>query len=151
VRDEIVQLVQRAVVVPDVAQKPAATTPATPGEEQPIVHPRTGVEVVEMIERKGTKYYTLKDLRNGNVVRNVTRLSARRLWRYAITEYETRPVQVDQAKWHGNIGLWKTYRRAGRKRYDFVQRGSDGRVHVYYGVTDDGIHGEWRSFVEKGQ
>jgi hypothetical protein len=151
VRDEIVQLVRRAIVIPDVAQKPAATTPATVGEEQPIVHPRTGVEVVEMIERKGTKYYTLKDLRNGNVVRNVTRLSARRLWRYAITEYETRPVQVDQAKWHGNIGLWKTYRRAGRKRYDFVQRGSDGRVHVYYGVTDDGIHGEWRSFVEKGQ
>ena len=151
VRDEIVQLVQRAIVVPDVAQKAAATAPATVGEEQPIVHPRTGVEVVEMIERKSTKYYTLKDLRNGNVVRNVTRLSARRLWRYAITEYETRPVQVEQVKWHGNIGLWKSYRRAGRKRYDFVQRGSDGRVHVYYGVTDDGIHGEWRSFVEKGE
>jgi len=150
-RDEIVQLVQRAIVVPSVAQKAAAAMPASVGEEQPVVHPRTGVEVVEMVERTGTKYYTLKDLRNNNVVRNVTRPSARRLWRYAITEYETRPVQVDQVKWHGNIGLWKTYRRSGRKRYDLVQRDSDGKVHVYYGVTDDGIHGEWRHFVEEGE
>jgi hypothetical protein len=148
-RDEIVQLVRRDIVQPAVPQKVQAATPAIVGEEQPIVAPRTGVEVVEMVERKGTKYYTVKDLRNNNVVRNVTRTSARRLWRYAITEYETRPVQVDQVKWHGNIGLWKTYRRSGRERYDFVQRDSDGKVHVYYGVTDDGIHGEWQGFIEK--
>jgi hypothetical protein len=148
-RDEIVQLVGRVIALPGVPQKVQAATPAIVGEEQPIVAPRTGVEVVEMVERKGTKYYTVKDLRNNNVVRNVTRTSARRLWRYAITEYETRPVQVDQVKWHGNIGLWKTYRRSGRKRYDFVQRDSNGKVHVYYGVTDDGIHGEWQGFIEK--
>jgi hypothetical protein len=148
-RDEIVQLVRRAIALPGVPQKVQVATPAVAGEEQPIMAPRTGVEVVEMVERKGTKYYTVKDLRNNNVVRNVTRTSARRLWRYAITEYETRPVQVDQVKWHGNIGLWKTYRRSGRERYDFVQRDSDGKVHVYYGVTDDGIHGEWQGFIEK--
>lgn len=148
-RDEIVQLVRRVIALPGVPQKVQAATPAVVGEEQPIVAPRTGVEVVEMVERKGTKYYTVKDLRNNNVVRNVTRTSARRLWRYAITEYETQPVQVDKVKWHGNIGLWKTYRRSGRKRYDLVQRGGAGKVHIYYGVTDDGIHGEWQGFVEK--
>jgi hypothetical protein len=151
VRDEIVQLVERAVARPAVPQIAAASPPAAVSEDQPIVHPRTGVEVVEMVERKDTKYYTLKDLRNGNVVRNVTRPSARRLWRYAITEYETRPVQKEQVKWRGNIGLWKTYRRSGRRRYDLVQRDSDGRLHLYYGVTDDGIHGEWQHFIKEGK
>jgi len=158
-RDEIVQLIQRAVVTAPVAASQAVSEVAEPApaalsiaaEEQPLRHPRTGVEIVEVVERKGTKYYTLKDLRNGNVVQNVTRTSARRLWRYAITEYETRPVQPDEVKWHGSVGLWKTYQRMGRKRYDLVQRDSNGRLHPYYGVTDDGIHGEWAHLVEKGK
>ena len=149
-RDEIVQLVRRsmgAVVAPQKAAVPPPV-PAAAGEGL-IAPPRTGVEVVEVTDREGTKYYALRDLRNGNVVQNVTRTSARRLWRYAITEYETRPVQVDQVKWLGNIGLWKAQRRSGRKFYDFVQRSGDGRLHLYYGVTDDGVHGEWRQFVEQ--
>jgi len=150
-RDEVVQLVQRAAGMPAMEQKAVAPAEATADEKQQIVPPRTGVEIIETVEREGAKYYTLKDLRNGNVVQNVTRPSARRLWRYAITEYESRPVQADQVTWHGNIGLWKTYRRSGRKRYDLVQRGSDGKLHVYYGVTDDGIHGEWRQFIKEGQ
>ncbi len=152
VRDEIVQLVRRVLVVPDVAQK-AVPVEAVAAEGEPVRHPRTGVEVVEVVERKGTQYYTVKDLRNGNVVRNVTRSSARRLWRYAITEYEDHPVRLDEVTWDGNIGIWKAYRRAGRKRYDLVQRDRDGgdKVHYYYGVTDDGIHGEWRSLVGKAE
>ena len=159
-RDEIVQLIQQTLGLPAALPKVAPAIPTAPaGEGQPIVPapslaegpPRTGVEVVETVDREGTKYYTLKDLRNNNVVQNVTRPSARRLWRYAITEYETRPVQVERVKWHGNIGLWKSYRRSGRRCYDFVQRGSDGRLHIYYGVTDDGIHGEWRHFAAKKQ
>ena len=51
--------------------------------------------------------------------------------------------------WQGNAGLWKAYRRARRSCYDFVQRGSGGKLRVYYGVTDDGIHGEWRQFVKE--
>lgn len=150
-RDEVVQLVRQALGAQVVLQEAAAAPTTTTGEEPPVRPPRTGVEIVETVDREGTKYYTLKDLRNGNVVRNVTRSSARRLWRYAITEYETRPVQVDKVAWHGSIGLWKSYRRSGRKRYDFVQRGSDGKLYVYYGVTDDGTHGEWRHFIRKGQ
>jgi hypothetical protein len=146
-RDEIVQLVRRAMGMLTVPAKAAVPQPAALGETL-VASPRTGVEVVEVTERGGTKYYSLRDLRNKNVVQNVTRTSARRLWRYAITEYEMRPVQADQVKWIGNIGLWKMQRRSGRKFYDFVQRDSDGRLHIYYGVTDDGVHGEWRQFVE---
>jgi hypothetical protein len=149
-RDEIVQLVRRAMGMVAAPTKVAVPPPAPAGAgEGLIASPRTGVEVVEVTEREGTKYYALRDLRNGNVVQNVTRTSARRLWRYAITEYETRPVQVEQVKWLGNLGLWKVQRRSGRKFYDFLQRSSDGRLHIYYGVTDDGVHGEWRQFVEQ--
>ena len=91
----------------------------------------------------------MRDLRNRNVVQNVTRMSARRLWRYAITENESAPVQEDKVTWRGRIGLVKAYRRAGRKFYDMAQRGSDGHLHLYYGVTDDGIHGDWKQFVEQ--
>jgi len=145
-RDEIVQLARRTAVVPE-------------GEEPPehelsvplITHPRTGVEIVEVVERKGTKYYTLKDLRNGNVVQNVTRRSARKLWNYAISEFEDNPVDLGKVEWRGSIGLWKGYRRAGRQRYDMLQRDGDGTVHYYYGVTEDGIHGQWRQFVEEAK
>jgi PHP family Zn ribbon phosphoesterase len=146
-RDEVVQLVRRAMGMLTVPTKVAVPQPAASGDTL-IASPRTGVEVVDVTERDGTKYYSLRDLRNKNVVQNVTRTSARRLWRYAITEYEERPVQAEQVKWIGGIGLWKVQRRSGRKFYDFVQRGSDGRLHMYYGVTDDGVHGEWRQFVE---
>ena len=145
-RDEIVQLVRQTIVEP-AGEEPAAHELAVPL----ITHPRTGVEIVEVVERKGTKYYTLKDLRNGNVVQNVTRTSARKLWRYAITEFEDRPVDLGKAEWHGSIGLWKSYRRAGRLRYDLLQRDGDGTVHYYYGVTEDGIHGQWRQFVKEAK
>lgn len=144
-RDEVVQMVRRAMGMLTVPAKAAALP--VPAEEQHIPAPRTGVELVEAIDREGTKYHTVRDLRNGNVVQNVTRSSARRLWRYAITEYETRPIDVEKVSWMGNIGLWKSYRRSGRKYYDLVQRGSDGHLHVYYGVTDDGIHGDWKRVV----
>jgi hypothetical protein len=90
----------------------------------------------------------MKDLRNGNEVRNVSRSSARRLWQYAITQKEQHPVQADEVTWQGDIGLWKKTQRAGKVRYDFVQRDAAGRLHVYYGVTEDGIHGPWREFLD---
>jgi hypothetical protein len=138
VRDEIVNLVKRAqagpVVVP--LEEPA-------GRIEP---PRTGVEIVETGERKGTLYHTMRDLRNGNVVKNVTRKSARRLWHYAITQVEEHPVDASRVEWHGDIGLLKRREHAGRARYDLVQR-DDGKLRVYYGVTEDGIHGEWARLV----
>jgi hypothetical protein len=33
-------------------------------------------------------------------------------------------------------------KHAGRARYDLIQR-DNGKLRVYYGVTEDGIHGRW--------
>ena len=156
-RDEIVQIIERAVrrgpisASAERAPAPAIEKDSAVPRGERIGAPRTGVEVVEVTERKGTRYYTLRDLRNGNVVSNVTRQSARRLWGYAISEYEDKPVQVDKVRWQGDLGLWKAYRRARRPRYDLVQRNGDADLHYYYGVTEDGIHGEWAALVATGE
>ena len=158
VRDEIVQLVQsqlqsevKKVEEPaaEAAEEPALLAPeaeatsAGDGVEAPL----TGVEIVESVERKGTLYHTVRDLRNGNLVKNVTRSSARKLWRYAITEHETKPVDVADMNWRGNRALWKRRTKQGRLRYDLVQRDADGGIRVYYGVSEDGVHGPWREIV----
>jgi hypothetical protein len=140
VRDEIVQLVLRS----------QSQVVQTSGEEvQPsgrVEPPRTGVEIIATEERKGTQYHTLRDLRNGNVVKNVTRKSARRLWHYAITQRESKPVVPEQVQWLGDIGLWQRRKYRNRTMYDLVQR-DNGDLRVYYGVTEAGIHGEWQQVV----
>ncbi len=148
-RDEIVALVRRKLL------REAGPYLEIPQTEEPgvvangIEPPRTGVQIIETVEQKGTLYHTMKDLRNGNIVHNVTRASARKLWRYAIHEHENNPVRADQVRWQGNLGLWKSSRRAGKVRYDLVQRMPDGQLCVYYGVTEDGIDGPWRIFLEE--
>ena len=157
VRDEIVQLVtqslQRQGAVPGEVSKAeppqapeAAPAPAEAPAGTAIEAPRTGVEILGTEQRKGVKYHVMRDLRNGNVVKNVTRSSARRLWHYAISEKESDPVNPSKVEWHGDIGLWKRYKRAGTTRYDLVQR-ENGELRVYYGVTYDGMHGPWQAFV----
>jgi hypothetical protein len=129
---------------------PAAEVGAAPVDQgvSRIAPPRTGVEIVDTIERKGIAYHTMKDLRNVSIVRNVTRSSARRLWRYAITEREQAELDGDKIVWHGDIGYWKSYKWEGKVRYNLAQRDLEGQVHVYYGVTEDGMDGEWRHFLE---
>ncbi len=159
VRDEIVNLARRAHAGPapmpagpapthaGPAPMPAGPTPMPAGPALGHVEPpRTGVEIVETEERTGTRYHTMRDLRNGNVIKNVTRESARKLWHYAITQAEEHPVDAAGIKWQGDIGLLKRRKLARRSRYDLVQR-SDGKLRVYYGVTDDGIHSEWTQLV----
>ncbi len=160
VRDEIVQLVMQGLKL----NLPAAAAPAaeqeSPAEasevEAPlpdhqaistkIEAPRTGVEIIGTEQRKGVRYHIMRDLRNGSVVKNVTRSSARRLWHYAISQKEANAVKPDQVEWHGEIGLWKRYKRGGTVRYDLIQRDEDN-LRVYYGVTEDGMHGLWQAFV----
>ncbi len=108
--------------------------------------PRTGVEIMGTETRKGEHYHVMRDLRNGNIVKNVTRSSARRLWHYAISQRESNPVDLDKVQWAGDIGLWKRYKRGGVARYDLVQR-DNNNIRVYYGVTEDGMHGPWQQFV----
>lgn len=155
VRDEIVQLVTQrvamngAVVSVDDSTSPTPDTPPAVLEIQPVSAvdaPRTGVEILGTEQRKGVQYHMMRDMRNGNVVKNVTRASARRLWHYAILEKESNPVKPEDVQWQGDIGLWKCYKRGGVVRYDLVQRDGDS-LRIYYGVTDDGMHGPWQVFV----
>lgn len=157
VRDEIVSLVMRgkpqqaarvtvqpaiAITEPDI---PATSQESSLEVEEP---PRTGVEVAGVVERDGGRFFTMLDLRNGNVVKNVTRSSARRLWHYAITEYSRLPAEPQQAvsHWEGNLGLLKVRKQGRHTLYDLVQRLPDG-LRFYYGVTGDGIHGQWKRLV----
>jgi hypothetical protein len=154
VRDEIVALVQRSlaadaplpVAEPAVSQLTSMPVPPPASEPDKIASPRTGVEIVHTSTRKGQTFHHMRDLRNNNVVKNVTRKSARRLWHYAIMQKENNPVDPDKVKWHGNIALLKAEKRGGVTRYDFAQRDKDV-IRVYYGVTEDGIGGEWQKLV----
>jgi hypothetical protein len=142
VRDEIVQLVGRR----GKNARPAQAEPA-PAANGAVAAPRTGVEIVASGERGGRWYHTMRDLRNGNLVKNVTQKSARKLWHYAISQHEKHPVDAAKLNWVGDLALVDTARRAGKSRYDLAQRQPDGSIRVYYGVTEDGIHGEWRAIV----
>lgn len=148
IRDEIVQLVKRAerpeIAVP-VNQEKIESVKAG---ELKIHPPRTGVEVVGDEVRGETRYFVMKDLRNGNVVKNVTKSSARRLWAYAISQFIKLPKNLERAEisWTGEIGILKHYKQGKRKRFDLAQKAAEG-IKVYFGVTEDGIHGEWRQLV----
>lgn len=165
-REEIMALVRR-VIEPEIlavpGPKPTVETVAEPSKPSPAVpvepaaervtsspgieHPRTGVEIVDSVERNGVLYHTMRDLRDGDEVHNVSRASARRLWRYAIALREKHTFKEDKVTWTGNLGIWHKYLRAGRAHYDLVQKGPDGEIYVYYGVTEDGIHGPWKTVV----
>ncbi len=163
-RDEIVQLVRDALAVemagaplilPGAERRPPeeasisepVAQASAPNVVLPVEVPRTGVEVVSAEMRKGVMYYSVRDLRNTRVVQNVTRASARRLWQYAIEEREKNPCDESKVNWIGNIGIWKSHKRGGKTRYDLCQRVGQ-QLFVYYGVTEDGIHGAWRKLVE---
>jgi len=135
----------------------AGTTQAVPAQIKPEVvvepepvnqAPRTGVEVITVEQRDDERYYTMRDLRNGNVVNNVTQKSARRLWHYAITAYAELPSDPAHAniQWQGSYGLIRRKKQGNAVRYDLIQRTGDS-YRYFFGVTDDGLHGLWRRLV----
>lgn len=150
---------EREVAPPQPVAAPTTTQPAReparqaarqeqkPRPEAVDGAPRTGVEIAETEARGGVQYHTMRDLRDGNKVSNVTRSSARRLWRYAIALKEKGTFSSDKVAWTGDRGLWHKYLRSGRPHYDLVQREPGGAMRIYYGVSEDGIHGEWRQIV----
>lgn len=141
VRDEIVELVKRAL-----ATRPQKAVAVQAPDTLTVQPPRTGVEISAVVERKGQRFYTMCDLRKGSRVQNVTRASARRLWHYAIVEAENTTITEGDVQWHGDIGLVKSYKQSGHRRYDLAQR-SNGKIRVYYGVSEEGLHGEWRALA----
>jgi PHP family Zn ribbon phosphoesterase len=161
VRDEIVGLVLRGKqlqTAPQNSNLPPAVetvpekqnkTPENPAEKESTDYaPRTGVEVLPPEERGGSLYFTMRDLRNGNVVKNVTRSSARRLWHYALTQYTALPEDPGkiQAQWQGDCGLIKSYKQGKVKLFDLIQRTPEG-YRYFFGVTPNGIHGPWKELV----
>jgi hypothetical protein len=161
VRDEIVglilrgpgQVIQTAEATIDTARfqpviitESKSETTVEKGEED--VSPRTGVEVTLAEKRGEERYYTMRDLRNNNVVKNVTPKSARRLWHYAITSFANLPPDISQAKiyWQGSYGLLRRHKQGKITRYDLIQQTGSG-YRYFFGVTDDGIHGPWKSLV----
>jgi hypothetical protein len=127
-------------VLPPISGAPAADA-NTP-------YPRTGVEIAACVARDGVNYYSMRDLRNLKVVQNVTRDSARRLWRYAITQQESHTLKPEQVAWDGARGFWKAYKqRGGDVRYNLVYRDGADDMHVFYGVTDEGMDDNWRGLI----
>lgn len=149
VRDEIVQLVRRGHRPPQEIPQPEVAPPvALEVEETGVQPPRTGVEVVAVDERDGVRYYTMRDLRNGNVVKNVTMSSARRLWHYAISQHAKLPEDLTKAPiaWQGDLGVLGKRSLGKRERLDLAEKTAGG-IRLYFGVTDDGIHGEWKRLI----
>jgi hypothetical protein len=118
------------------------------------------VEIIASTERNGLTYHTVRDLRNRRVVRNVTRESARRLWRYAILQVEEHIIEPSEIRWDdrdGRFGFWKGYRQPeGMRRYNLIYRepagqrgqGEQGeRLRIFFGVTEDGIDERWRAVL----
>lgn len=162
VRDEIVRLVERrlnndveaplSVVAP---MPPPAPTPAPKSSrsgmgkpEKTVEPPRTGVEIVSSEKRKGTIYHTVRDLRNGNLIKNVTRSSARKLWHYAITQAEAGVPKPQEINWHGSIALLNQRHKDDNVWYDLALRDNEG-IHIYYGVTDSGLNETWLALIEQ--
>ncbi len=87
-------------------------------------------------------------MRNGNLIKNVTRSSARKLWHYAITKTEDGVPAENEIEWHGDIAFLDVRRRDPHVWYDLAMRDKDG-LHFYYGVTDSGLNEEWLKMVEK--
>jgi hypothetical protein len=110
--------------------------------------PRNGVEIIGTETRKGEQFHIMRDLRNGQIVKNVTRGSARQLWQYAIIERESHVLDMSTIRWNGDVGLVKRYRRGGSVRYDLVMRDKDAnQLRTFYGVTDSGLSGAWLPFT----
>ena len=74
-------------------------------------------------------------------------MANRGLWRYAIALKEKGTFQEGKVTWTGDLGLWHTYLRSGRPQYDLVQREAGKGMRIYYGVSEDGIHGPRRAIV----
>ncbi|MFZ2487452.1 MAG: RNA-binding domain-containing protein [Anaerolineae bacterium] len=143
-----------AEAVMPVVQPAVAAAPVVVPEEEHLLEelagvqpPKVGVQIVDARERGGVRYYTIRDLRNGSLVQNVTLKSARRLWRYAISQHEQGALKPDVIRWVGDVGLVRMEKRAGKHRYDFAQRLPDGSIAIYYGVTEEGCEGVWRQFM----
>jgi hypothetical protein len=156
VRDEIVRLVKTSPEtaesnpevlppLPPIGHLPPQITASTSKVAEP---PRTGVEIVESEKREGIYYHTVRDLRNGNLIKNVTRSSARKLWHYAITKVEDDMPKPSDISWQGNIAVLDIRKKNDNVWYDLAMREGE-IIHYFFGVTDSGLNENWLALIEK--
>ena len=124
----------------------AAPVPTNGEVDTTFYLPQIGVEIIEAEERNGHTFYAIRDMRNGHVIKNITRHGARKLWSYAIEQYEKQDPNRLPIEWEGNVGLVHSEKRAGKLRYDLALREGDN-VRIFYGVTEDGMEGAWSTFL----
>lgn len=135
------------------AQPPAANEATESAEnteaatDDTFYLPQVGVEIIDSEQRNGHKVHSIRDMRNGHVIKNVTRRGSRKLWNYAIQQHEDHPVNEKKVQWQGNVGLVTVDKRAGKTRYDLALRENE-QIRVFYGVTEDGMEGRWAAFLQ---
>jgi PHP family Zn ribbon phosphoesterase len=136
-----------ARVIDEQAVPVGASTPAVSRNgDEPAAVPKAGVEILSVEARDGEHYYTMRDLRSGRVAENVTRKSARRLWRQAIVERENGVPEPGSITWEGNLGYVGSAVRDGVRRYNLAFR-DNGDIRYFYAVGDEGINEAWRHLV----
>jgi hypothetical protein len=158
---------QRRPLAQHAPQQPPRQQPPTPQPEPPSapepIHqnngdqpkadapapgmPRTGVQIVGFDERDGVRYFTVRDLRKGNVVPNVTLSSARDLWHYAVNQTIEGAYTADKINWAGDRAVLSKANRAGKLRYDLAMRGANGEAQIFFGVTEDGLDESWKELL----
>lgn len=131
-----------------------APAPAAPSPIEGM--PRSGVQIASVEEREGIRYYTVRDLRNNSLVRNVTIKSARDLWHYAIVAYNTNVYKIDAVVWKDSVegqqrAVLSRAFRAGKMRYDLALKSSDGTSYIFYGVAEDGMDEAWKQLIAEEQ
>jgi len=134
-----------SIVDLEVSTAAVVSKPGKPG----LNRPRTGVEILMQDEREGITYYIVHDLRNDKKVKNVTVKSARKLWHYAIVNFQ-KIMQKDTSikiDWKADVGIIKKYGGIRKKqRYDLALK-DNGQFHYYFGVNDDGLDEEWQKHL----
>ncbi len=148
------EIVTAPVVEPEMPAVPmdadGTVRPAAPAVPPAEGAPRTGVEIASVDVRDGIRYFTLRDLRNGSLVRNVTFKSARDLWHYALKQHATGAYAPEKIEWTDDRAILSSSERAGKMRYDLALREADGTPHVFYGVVEEGLDEAWRALVSTG-
>ena len=144
--EPVTQIEITPVEIMQVESTPRAPQP--PIEPQAEGSPRSGVEILSFEERDGARYYTVRDLRNKSIVRNVTRKSARDLWLYALQQHAGEVYDISTFNWDNERTILSRSQRAGKVRYDIALRDPNSKVHIFYGVSDDGMDNRWRDLIQ---
>ena len=114
-----------------------------------VPRPRTGIEVVRVVEEEGEQRFVFCNLRTGEVSNVPWRLQD--IEEGTVRQYAARmtmkdnALDEDQVRWWGNIG----YMRPMRSQVDLIYRDENGLDHIYYAARRDELTGPWRALLDE--